>query len=118
MQEVVAAVRQVRAQYAVAPSKRIEAAVSAADAASAEALAAFVQGFDVGGGVALKGIAEGVENSNYLLITTRSKYILTLYEKRVAAAQAVRTPPHELSIVDERHLRAGHLLSSKHRGGK
>ncbi len=39
VQEVVAAVRQVRAQYSVAPSKRIEATVSAADAASAEALA-------------------------------------------------------------------------------
>ena len=53
---------------------------------SAEALAAFLQGFDIGEVVALKGIAEGVENSNYLLITTRAKYILTLYEKRVAAA--------------------------------
>ena len=39
VQEVVGAVRQVRAQYSVAPSKRIEAAVSAADAATAEALA-------------------------------------------------------------------------------
>ena len=52
---------------------------------SAEALAAFLRAFDVGEVVALKGIAEGVENSNYLLLTTRSKYILTLYEKRVAA---------------------------------
>ena len=31
----------------------------------------------------LKGIAEGVENSNYLLPTERGRFILTLYEKRV-----------------------------------
>src|SRR5262249_10237968 len=35
--------------------------------------------------LAYKGIAEGVENSNFLLHTTRGYYILTLYEKRVAA---------------------------------
>lgn len=40
VQDVVGAVRQVRAQYAVAPSKKIEAAVSAADAVSADALVA------------------------------------------------------------------------------
>src|SRR3974390_1496678 len=33
-----------------------------------------------------KGIAEGVENSNFLLHTTRGYFILTLYEKRVAAS--------------------------------
>ena len=32
-----------------------------------------------------KGIAEGVENSNFLLHTTRGYYFLTLYEKRVAS---------------------------------
>jgi homoserine kinase type II len=32
-----------------------------------------------------KGIAEGVENSNFLLQTTTGDYILTLYEKRVSA---------------------------------
>ena len=31
-----------------------------------------------------KGIAEGVENSNFLLHTSKGAYILTLYEKRVA----------------------------------
>ena len=36
--------------------------------------------------VALKGIAEGVENSNYLLSTERGQFILTLYEKRVEPA--------------------------------
>ena len=34
---------------------------------SAEALSTFLQGFDVGELVSAKGIAEGVENSNYLI---------------------------------------------------
>ena len=53
---------------------------------SAEALAGFLAGFDVGELVSAKGIAEGVENSNYLVDTTRGRFILTLYEKRVEAA--------------------------------
>ena len=52
---------------------------------SAEALAAFLTRYDVGDLVSVKGIAEGVENSNYLVETTRDRFILTLYEKRVAA---------------------------------
>ncbi len=47
-------------------------------------LAAFVAEYDIGEVMACKGIAEGVENSNYLLQTDRASYILTLYEKRVA----------------------------------
>ena len=39
--------------------------------------------YDVGELVALKGIAEGVENSNFFVQTTRSRFILTLYENRV-----------------------------------
>ncbi|MBR0552358.1 homoserine kinase [Stakelama marina] len=53
---------------------------------SAEALGDFLTRFDVGELVSFKGIAEGVENSNYLVETTRDRFILTLYEKRVAAA--------------------------------
>ncbi len=49
-------------------------------------LRAFVARYDIGDVVACKGIAEGVENSNYLLQTDRGSYILTLYEKRVARA--------------------------------
>lgn len=48
-----------------------------------EALAAFVAGYDIGTVLSCKGIAEGVENSNFLLQTTRGHFILTLYEKRV-----------------------------------
>lgn len=39
--------------------------------------------YDIGDLHSLKGIAEGVENSNYLLSTDAGMYILTLYEKRV-----------------------------------
>jgi len=46
----------------------------------------FVAAYEIGDVIALKGIAEGVENSNYLLQTTKGTYILTLYEKRVARA--------------------------------
>jgi len=52
---------------------------------SAEALAAFLARYDVGELVSAKGIAEGVENSNYLVDTTGGRFILTLYEKRVSA---------------------------------
>ena len=52
-------------------------------------LNAFVAQYDIGAVIAYKGIAEGVENTNYLLQTQRASgappesYILTLYEKRV-----------------------------------
>lgn len=39
--------------------------------------------YDVGNFRAAKGIAEGVENTNYLLETDRCKYIFTAYEKRL-----------------------------------
>ena len=48
-----------------------------------EALAAFLTLYDVGGLLSAKGIAEGVENTNYLLRTDRGTFILTLYEQRV-----------------------------------
>ncbi len=50
------------------------------------ALAGFLQGYDLGNITAFKGIAGGVENTNYLLQTTTGSYILTLYERRVAEA--------------------------------
>lgn len=46
-------------------------------------LSAFVAGYDIGAVLAAKGIAEGVENSNFLLHTEAGFFILTLYEKRV-----------------------------------
>ena len=48
-----------------------------------EALVAFLTGYDLGRVRSFKGIAEGVENSNYLLHADAGQFILTLYEKRV-----------------------------------
>ena len=44
----------------------------------------FLEGYDLGTLISFKGIAEGVENSNFLLVTAAGTFILTLYEKRVA----------------------------------
>lgn len=49
-------------------------------------LCAFVACYDIGAVVSCKGIAEGVENSNFLVATTCGTFILTLYEKRVRPA--------------------------------
>ena len=46
-------------------------------------LAHFLKDYDIGELLSYKGIAEGVENSNYLLHTSKAAFILTLYEKRV-----------------------------------
>jgi homoserine kinase type II len=54
---------------------------------SDDALAAFLADYDIGGMVAFRGIAEGVENSNYSVRTTSGDFILTLYEKRVDPAE-------------------------------
>jgi homoserine kinase type II len=51
-----------------------------------EDLARFVAAYDIGAVLSCKGIAEGVENSNFLLQTERGRFILTLYEKRVDPA--------------------------------
>jgi homoserine kinase type II len=45
----------------------------------------FLAGFDLGAPLSFKGIAEGVENSNFLLETETGRYILTVYERRVRA---------------------------------
>ena len=54
---------------------------------SDEDLAAFLEGYDLGAMLSLKGIAEGVENSNFLLHTQAGFFILTLYEQRVNEAE-------------------------------
>jgi len=46
-------------------------------------LNAFIDTYDIGKVTSCKGIAEGVENTNYLLKTDQNDFILTLYEKRV-----------------------------------
>ncbi len=49
-------------------------------------LEAFLGEYEIGGLLSYKGIAEGSENSNFLLHTSGGAFILTLYEKRVEAA--------------------------------
>ena len=46
-------------------------------------LATLLADFDLGSATSFKGIAEGVENSNFLLETETGRYFLTVYEKRV-----------------------------------
>jgi homoserine kinase type II len=65
-----------------------------------EALRAFLADYDLGELVAYRGIAEGVENSNYALRTTAGDFILTLYERRVDP----RDLPYFLGLMD--HLAA------------
>jgi len=48
-----------------------------------EELAAFLAGYDLGEATAFKGIAEGIQNSNFLLETTKGRFILTVYERGV-----------------------------------
>ena len=67
---------------------------------SDEELQGFLAGYNIGSLLAYKGIAEGVENSNFLLHTSEGFFILTLYEKRVAAGDL----PFFLNLIE--HLAA------------
>jgi homoserine kinase type II len=67
----------------------------------AEELGAFLAGYDIGELLAYKGIAEGVENSNFLVHTSRGYFILTLYERRVAAKDL----PFFLALMEHLHAR-------------
>lgn len=64
------------------------------------ALEALLAGYEIGRPTALEPIAEGVENSNFRLVTTTGRYILTIYEKRVDPADL----PFFLTLMD--HLAA------------
>ena len=68
---------------------------------AADELAEFLSRYEIGELLSYKGIAEGVENSNFLLHTTAGSFFLTLYEKRVA----VKDLPFFLGLMA--HL-AGH----------
>ena len=52
-----------------------------------EELGALLASYDIGEALVFKGIAEGVQNSNFLLETTAGRYILTIYEERVETAE-------------------------------
>jgi homoserine kinase type II len=62
----------------------------------AEDMAQLVRAFGAGELLSAKGIAEGVENSNYLLDTSGGRFILTVYEKRVSAGDL----PFFLALID------------------
>ncbi len=59
------------------------AGVDAVETATFGAFPIVLAEYDIGSIVAFRGIAEGVENSNYSLKTSQADFILTLYEKRV-----------------------------------
>jgi homoserine kinase type II len=68
-------------------------------------MARFIAGFDIGRVVAFKGIAEGVQNTNFLVTTekhgTTGRFILTLYEERTEISEL----PFFLALME--HLSAG-----------
>ncbi|WP_375454785.1 homoserine kinase, partial [uncultured Methylobacterium sp.] len=78
------------------------------------ALTEFLSAYEIGGLLSYKGIAEGVENTNFFLHTTGGSYILTLYEKRVRAGDL----PFFLDLME--HLAARGLACPqpvRNRGG-
>ena len=82
---------------------------------AAEDLAVFLAGYDIGELLSYKGIAEGVENSNFLVHASRGYFILTLYERRVAE----RDLPFFLALME--HLASRGLTCPqpvKNRAGK
>jgi homoserine kinase type II len=74
---------------------------------SEDELDALLSQYDLGQALSCKGIAEGVENSNYLLHTEVGYYILTLYEKRVKKEDL----PFFLGLME--HLATGGFMSPK-----
>jgi homoserine kinase type II len=64
-------------------------------------LARFIASYGLGSLLSYKGIAEGVENTNYLVHATAGTFILTLYEKRVDPKDL----PFFLGLME--HLSAG-----------
>ncbi|KAF0186466.1 MAG: homoserine kinase type II [Alphaproteobacteria bacterium] len=88
---------------------------------SDEDLAGLIAAYDLGQPLALKGIAEGVENSNFLLETEAGRFILTIFEKRTKRADL----PFFMDVMERlaakgvpaprpMRTRAGGLLSDVH----
>ncbi len=70
---------------------------------SDEDLEPFIASYGLGSLRSCKGIAEGVENTNYLVTTSQGRFILTLYEKRVDPAEL----PFFLELME--HLAANNI---------
>jgi homoserine kinase type II len=82
---------------------------------SFEDLERLLEQYDIGQPLSFKGIAEGIENSNFYLQTDRGAFILTLYEKRVAAEDL----PFFIGLMEHLAERGVHCpLPVKTRDGK
>src|ERR1700710_784315 len=82
---------------------------------SFEELERLLEQYDIGEPLSFKGIAEGIENSNFYLQTDRGAFILTLYEKRVAAEDL----PFFLGLMEHLAQRGVHCpLPVKTRDGR
>jgi homoserine kinase type II len=86
---------------------------------AADELAEFLGTYDIGELLSYKGIAEGVENSNFLLHTSSGHFILTLYEKRVAKGDLpfflglmTHLASHGISCPQPLKTRTGETLST------
>jgi len=78
-------------------------------------ISGFLQSYDVGPLVDFKGIAEGVSNTNYLIETADSKYILTLFERRFKLEDL----PYFTALMEWWHARGIHCpLPIKMRDGR
>src|SRR3954467_897034 len=82
---------------------------------SFEDLERLLEQYDIGQPLSFKGIAEGIENSNFYLQTDRGAFILTLYEKRVHAEDL----PFFIGLMEHLAERGVHCpLPVKMRGGR
>jgi len=82
---------------------------------SFEDLERLLEQYDIGQPLSFKGIAEGIENSNFYLQTDRGAFILTLYEKRVHAEDL----PFFIGLMEHLAKRGIHCpLPVKNRDGK
>ena len=81
---------------------------------SDEALTAFLGDYDIGALVAFRGIAEGVENSNFSLRTTQGDFILTLYEAAGGPGRPALVPQPDAAPLGQRH----HLPAAGWRAGR
>ena len=68
------------------PAPKVQTPMAVYTEVSDEELASFIASYGLGELLSFKGIAEGVENTNYIVHATSGSFILTLYEKRVEAS--------------------------------
>jgi len=104
-----------------ARGEEFDSAMAVYTALSDTDLAALLARYDLGRPLGCDGIAEGVENSNYALTTERGRFILTIFEKRVAEvdlpffmAVMARLAEHGVPAPQPVATRDGDFLSRAH----